>query len=139
MKTATKIVIDRAPIMYDDIRESEAEVRFLISEDSPRLLAFHSFLLSSIDFFSFWVAYLQTHVHNVPIIVIFNELSSDIDIADGDVVVSIVIFVRCVCNLACVGVVDCVFISLFPVGCIIFFCSAGKLLCIGRLCINGTL
>lgn len=86
MKTANMIVIARAPVMYDDVRESEAEVRFLISEESPpSLLTSSSFLLTSIDSFSSGVACLQTHVHSVPRTVIFNALSSDIDIAVGDV------------------------------------------------------
>lgn len=85
MKTANMIVIARAPVMYDDVRESEAEVHFLTSEESPSLLTSSSFLLTSIDSFSSGVACLQTHVHSVPRTVIFNALSSDIDIAVGDV------------------------------------------------------
>lgn len=93
MNTTTRIMIARTPIIYEDIRESEAEVRFLISEESPLLLTCSSFILIFIDSFTSWVAYSQTQVHNVPIIVKFDMLSPVIEIADDDVVVSFVILV----------------------------------------------
>lgn len=118
MKTATKTTIARTPIIQEDIRESDAEVLFLISEESPLLLT--SFLLTSIDSFSSFIAYLQTHAHNVPIIVIFDVLSPVIEIEADCVVVRFVILVVCVYNLGCVKAVECTLIFLFPVVCIIF-------------------
>lgn len=79
-KTVTRMVIARAPIKDEDIREYEAEVRFLISEERLRLLTSSFSLLISIDSVSSWFACLQTHVHNVPVMIISNVSSSDKDI-----------------------------------------------------------
>lgn len=79
-KTVTRMVIARAPIKDEDIRESEAEVRFLISEERLRLLTSSFSLLISIDSFSSWFACLQTQAHNVPVMIISNVSSSDKDI-----------------------------------------------------------
>lgn len=79
-KTVTRMVIARAPIKDEDIRESEAEVRFLIAEERLRLLTSSFSLLISIDSVSSWFACLQTQVHNVPVMIISNVSSSDKDI-----------------------------------------------------------